>query len=64
VVLCIVDVSTLIATISADAHPRRHHHHRTPVGVGIGFKPPMFLKQGDVIAMEVDGIGRLSNPAQ
>ena len=30
----------------------------------IGFKRPKFLKQGDVIAMKVDGIGRLSNPVQ
>jgi 2-keto-4-pentenoate hydratase/2-oxohepta-3-ene-1,7-dioic acid hydratase in catechol pathway len=36
----------------------------TPVGVGIGFKPPKFLKHGDVIAMEVAGIGRLSNPVR
>jgi hypothetical protein len=64
VVLCIFDVSTLIATISEDAHFRRHHHHRTPVGVDIGFKRPKFLKQGDVIAMKVDGIGRLSNPVR
>jgi 2-keto-4-pentenoate hydratase/2-oxohepta-3-ene-1,7-dioic acid hydratase in catechol pathway len=33
-----------------------------PIGVGMGFKPSKFLKQGDVITMEVDGIGRLSNP--
>jgi 2-keto-4-pentenoate hydratase/2-oxohepta-3-ene-1,7-dioic acid hydratase in catechol pathway len=33
----------------------------TPAGVGIGFKPPKFLKKGDVVAMEVDGIGRLTN---
>jgi hypothetical protein len=64
VVLCIFDVSALIATISADAHFRRHHHRRTPVGVDIGFKRPKFLKQGDVVAMKVDGIGRLSNPVQ
>jgi 2-keto-4-pentenoate hydratase/2-oxohepta-3-ene-1,7-dioic acid hydratase in catechol pathway len=27
-------------------------------------KPPRFPKQSDVIAMKVDGIGRLSNPVQ
>jgi len=36
----------------------------TPAGVGIGFKPPKFLKKGDVVAMEVDGIGRLTNPVK
>ena len=36
----------------------------TPAGVGIGFKPPKFLQKGDVVAMEVDGIGRLTNPVQ
>ena len=36
----------------------------TPVGVGIGFKPPRFLSKGDTIAMEVDGIGRLTNPVR
>ena len=34
------------------------------VGVGMGFKPSKVLNQGDVIAMEVDGIGRLSNPVR
>ena len=34
----------------------------TPVGVGIGFKPPRYLKAGDVVRLEVDGIGVLENP--
>jgi 2-keto-4-pentenoate hydratase/2-oxohepta-3-ene-1,7-dioic acid hydratase in catechol pathway len=33
----------------------------TPAGVAIGFKPPKFLKKGDVVATEVDGIGRLTS---
>ena len=36
----------------------------TPVGVGIGFKPPRFLARGDTISMEVEGIGRLTNPVR
>jgi 2-keto-4-pentenoate hydratase/2-oxohepta-3-ene-1,7-dioic acid hydratase in catechol pathway len=36
----------------------------TPAGVGIGFKPPRFLAKGDMISMEVDGIGRLTNPVR
>ena len=34
----------------------------TPVGVGIGFTPPKYLKSGDVVRVEIDGIGVLENP--
>ena len=34
----------------------------TPVGVGIGFKPPKYLQSGDVVRMEIDGIGHIENP--
>lgn len=34
----------------------------TPAGVGAGFKPPKYLKAGDVLRLEIDGIGALSNP--
>lgn len=33
----------------------------TPAGVGMGFDPPKFLKAGDVVVCEADGIGRLTN---
>ncbi|MBQ6365255.1 MAG: fumarylacetoacetate hydrolase family protein [Oscillospiraceae bacterium] len=33
----------------------------TPAGVGMGFKPPKFLKTGDVVRSEVEGIGILEN---
>ncbi|MBG0741003.1 fumarylacetoacetate hydrolase family protein [Paeniglutamicibacter antarcticus] len=33
----------------------------TPGGVGMGMKPPRFLKDGDVLSTEIDGIGRLEN---
>lgn len=29
----------------------------TPAGVGLGFKPPVFLKDGDVIELGIDGLG-------
>ncbi len=29
----------------------------TPAGVGLGFKPPQFLKDGDVVALGIDGLG-------
>jgi 2-keto-4-pentenoate hydratase/2-oxohepta-3-ene-1,7-dioic acid hydratase in catechol pathway len=34
----------------------------TPPGVGFARKPPVFLKAGDVVEIEVDGLGVLSNP--
>jgi 2-keto-4-pentenoate hydratase/2-oxohepta-3-ene-1,7-dioic acid hydratase in catechol pathway len=36
----------------------------TPDGVGIFRKPPIFLKDGDTVVVEVEGIGRLSNPVR
>lgn len=29
----------------------------TPPGVGMGMKPPTFLKKGDVLALGVEGLG-------
>ncbi len=34
----------------------------TPAGVGFKRKPPIFLKDGDRITVEIPGIGTLSNP--
>ncbi|MBM3191013.1 MAG: DUF2437 domain-containing protein [Chloroflexi bacterium] len=34
----------------------------TPSGVGFARKPPVFLRPGDVVEIEVDGIGVLRNP--
>ena len=34
----------------------------TPAGVGMARTPPRFLKPNDVVEIEIDGIGRLSNP--
>jgi 2-keto-4-pentenoate hydratase/2-oxohepta-3-ene-1,7-dioic acid hydratase in catechol pathway len=34
----------------------------TPAGVGYFRQPQLFLKPGDVVALEVEGIGRLENP--
>ena len=60
------DVATLIETCSRGItlYPGDVIATGTPAGVGIGFKPPKFLKRGDVVAMEVDGIGRLTNPVK
>jgi ureidoglycolate lyase len=34
----------------------------TPGGVGAAMKPPQFLKAGDTVRVEIDGIGALENP--
>ena len=34
----------------------------TPEGVGMGRKPPVYLKAGDVVEVEIEGIGVLRNP--
>ena len=33
----------------------------TPAGVGMGFQPPKFLKKGDIVKCEIEGIGTLTN---
>ncbi|MCY3964197.1 MAG: fumarylacetoacetate hydrolase family protein [Acidobacteria bacterium] len=34
----------------------------TPAGVGLGYRPPKFLVPGDVVRIEIDGLGALENP--
>ena len=34
----------------------------TPPGVGFARKPPVYLKDGDVVEVEIDGLGVLRNP--
>jgi len=36
----------------------------TPAGVGMARKPPLFMKQGDVCEVEIEGIGILTNSVQ
>jgi 2-keto-4-pentenoate hydratase/2-oxohepta-3-ene-1,7-dioic acid hydratase in catechol pathway len=36
----------------------------TPQGVGVARKPPLFLKSGDTVIIEVEKIGRLENPVR
>jgi 2-keto-4-pentenoate hydratase/2-oxohepta-3-ene-1,7-dioic acid hydratase in catechol pathway len=31
----------------------------TPAGVGLGFKPPKYLRDGDEVSVEVSGIGKV-----
>jgi 2-keto-4-pentenoate hydratase/2-oxohepta-3-ene-1,7-dioic acid hydratase in catechol pathway len=61
--LLIFDIPTIIATISAGLtlQPGDVIATGTPAGVGIGFDPPRYLKSGDVVRIEIDGIGVLEN---
>jgi 2-keto-4-pentenoate hydratase/2-oxohepta-3-ene-1,7-dioic acid hydratase in catechol pathway len=34
----------------------------TPHGVGFARNPPVFLQAGDTVTVEIDRIGRLTNP--
>ena len=36
----------------------------TPEGVGMGRKPPLWLKDGDTMTVEIEGIGSLANPVK
>jgi 2-keto-4-pentenoate hydratase/2-oxohepta-3-ene-1,7-dioic acid hydratase in catechol pathway len=60
----IFDIPTLIEILSAGItlYPGDVIATGTPEGVGIGFKPPRFLQRGDVVRIEIDGIGMLENP--
>lgn len=62
----IFDIPTLIETLSAGItlYPGDVIATGTPVGVGIGFKPPKYLRAGDVVRIEIDGIGTLENPVR
>ena len=60
----IFDVPTLIETISKGLTlaPGDIIATGTPAGVGIGFNPPKYLRPGDVVRIEIAGIGVLENP--
>jgi len=36
----------------------------TPAGVGVARSPKLFMKAGDVVSIQIDSIGTLSNPVQ
>ena len=59
----IFDIPTLIATLSEGITLNLGDiiATGTPAGVGIGHTPPIYLKAGDVVRVEIDGIGALEN---
>ncbi len=64
--LLIFDVPTIIAAISngLTLMPGDVIATGTPAGVGIGFNPPKYLKPGDNMRIEIEGIGSLENPVE
>jgi len=36
----------------------------TPSGVAFSMDPPGYLKEGDTVTAEIEGIGSLTNPVQ
>jgi len=59
----IFDIATLIETCSRGItlYPGDVIATGTPAGVGMGMDPPQYLKHGDVVRVEIDGIGRIEN---
>ena len=59
----IFDIPTLIETCSRGItlYPGDVIATGTPAGVGMGLVPPTFLKSGDVVRIEIDGLGAIEN---
>lgn len=62
----IFDVPTLIAFLSAGTTllPGTVIITGTPHGVGMARKPPLWLKSGDSVTIEIEKIGTLTNPVR
>jgi acylpyruvate hydrolase len=59
----VFDVATLIETLSAfmTLEPGDIIVSGTPAGVGMGRKPPLWMKNGDRVEVEIDQVGLLTN---
>ena len=59
----IFDIPTLIETISRGItlYPGDIIATGTPAGVGMGLNPPRYIAKGDVIRIEIDGVGQIEN---
>ena len=62
----IFDMPTIIETLSAGITlcPGDIIATGTPAGVGIGFEPPKYLKNGDVVRIEIDRHRRAGKPVR
>lgn len=61
----IFDVPTIVSRLSAATTllPGAVISTGTPSGVGFARKPPEYVRAGDTMTLEVEGIGMLTNPA-
>lgn len=59
----IFDIPSLIETISRGItlYPGDVIATGTPAGVGMGMQPPRYLTAGDVVRVEIDGLGAIEN---
>lgn len=59
----IFDIGTIIENCSRGItlYPGDVIATGTPAGVGMGMNPPCFLKNGDVVRVEIQGIGHIEN---
>ena len=59
----IFDIPRIISTVSASMSLETGDiiATGTPAGVGIGFSPPRFLEAGDIVKVEISGIGAIAN---
>ncbi|MES2611397.1 MAG: fumarylacetoacetate hydrolase family protein [Pseudomonadota bacterium] len=59
----IFDIPTLIETISRGItlYPGDIIATGTPAGVGMGMAPPRYLVAGDIVRVEIDGLGAIEN---
>ena len=62
----IFDVPTLIEFLSGSTTlmPGTVILTGTPHGVGMARKPQVWLRDGDIVTVEIEGIGSLTNPVR
>jgi 2-keto-4-pentenoate hydratase/2-oxohepta-3-ene-1,7-dioic acid hydratase in catechol pathway len=60
----VFDVATIVSTLSVamTLRPGDVVVTGTPAGVGMARKPPLWMKPGDVVEVEIEGLGVLRNP--
>ena len=59
----IFDIPTLLEFVTSyiTLHPGDILSTGTPAGIGLFRNPQLFMKNGDIVMVEVDGIGKLQN---
>jgi 2-keto-4-pentenoate hydratase/2-oxohepta-3-ene-1,7-dioic acid hydratase in catechol pathway len=62
--LMIFSVARIVSLLSAamTLEPGDLISSGTPAGVGVGLKPPVWLKPGDTVTIDIEHVGALTNP--